>query len=175
MKNEIWKPVVGYEGKYEVSNTGRVRSLNYHRSGITKELAPKVNKYGYHVVLLYKNGQRKDMSVHRLVAMAFIDNPNNFPQINHKNERKDDNHVENLEWCTQLYNANYGTRNTRAMDNRHTGKFRKKVIQLKNGKLVNEYISLAEASRQTGIGYKMISRVACGERARTHGYEWSFV
>ena len=175
MKNEIWKPVVGYEGKYEVSNTGKVRSLNYHRSGLAKELAQKIDKYGYCVVTLCSNGQHKSLTVHRLVAIAFIDNPNHFPQINHKNERKDDNCVENLEWCTQLYNANYGTRNIRAMDNRHTGKFRKKVVQLKEGKVVNEYVSLAEASRQTGIYYKMISRVACGERARTHGYEWKFV
>jgi hypothetical protein len=172
---EVWKPIVGYEGKYEVSSTGKIKSLNYHRSGKPKVLSPKINKYGYLCVLLYNKGKRKDATIHRLVAMSFINNPKGLPQINHKNECKQDNRVENLEWCTNIYNANYGTRNVRAINNRHTGKVRKNVLQMKDGIVVGKYISIMEASRQTGIPFRSISRVARGERKRTHGYEWTFI
>lgn len=105
---EIWKDIKGYEGKYQVSNLGNVRSLNYNH---TSEL--KLLKFGYargySRVTLWDNGLCRDYSVHRLVAQTFIPNPNNYPYVNHKNEIKDDNRVENLEWCTERYNILYGT------------------------------------------------------------------
>lgn len=101
---EIWKPVVGYEGLYKVSNKGRVKGL---RSG--KILKSALNKKGYPMVVLSRNGKLLPQRVHRLVALTFIPNLNNYPIVNHINENKTDNRVENLEWCTNKYNCNYGT------------------------------------------------------------------
>lgn len=108
LPKQIWKDIPGYEGKYQVSNTGRVRSLNYGRTGKIKVLKQGTKDNGYKVVVIYKNGKRKKYLVHRLVAQAFIPNPNNYPIINHKDENKTNNAVWNLEWCTYEYNVNYG-------------------------------------------------------------------
>ena len=98
---EKWKSVVGYEGLYEVSNIGRVKN-----SQTEHVLSPGVSQ-GYYYVALYKDRERKNKQVHRLVAEAFIENPNNYPLINHKDENRKNNVVENIEWCTYLYNNTY--------------------------------------------------------------------
>ena len=104
--DKIWKDIKGYEGLYMVSNGGDVKSV---KNGILK---PSVYKgTGYYYVGLYKDGKRKGYTIHRLVADAFIPNPNNLPCVNHKDESKINNNVENLEWCTHRYNSNYGCRN----------------------------------------------------------------
>lgn len=111
---EVWKPIKDFNG-YEVSNTGQVRSTNYRGKGVTRILKTSPDKMtGYMKVALIKDGKTKPKTVHRLVADAFIENPNNYPCVNHKDEDKTNNHVTNLEWCTHKYNANYGTRNERA-------------------------------------------------------------
>ena len=118
MEKEIWKPIKGFVGYYEISNFGNVRSVKRYvriRRGVrivqsrNKEqfLSPK----GYLLVALFKEQKCKKLFVHRLVAFAFVPNPKNLPFINHKNEIKTDNRVENLEWCTAEYNDNYGSRN----------------------------------------------------------------
>ena len=99
---EIWKDVVGYEGYYEVSNTGNVRNVKTNHV-----LSPGLSQ-GYYYVVLCKHGERRNKQVNRLVAEAFIDNFENCPIVNHKNEVKTDNHVDNLEWCTYSYNNSYG-------------------------------------------------------------------
>ena len=120
MIEEIWRPIEGYEGLYEISNTGRVRSfdryvkysngqIHLHKGRI---LSPVIKDNGYLVV----NLQGKIFTIHRLVAQAFISNINSLPEINHKDEDKTNNRVENLEWCDHKYNMNYGTRNIRAKD-----------------------------------------------------------
>ena len=127
---ENWKDIENYEGLYQVSNLGRIKSLErdvYYSNGTVhhikeKILVQRIEKNGYQIVSLYKNGKRKDMLAHRLVALAFIPNPANKPQINHKNEVKTDNFVENLEWCTASYNALYGTRIQRCVQNRRSYK-----------------------------------------------------
>ncbi len=101
---EVWKDIQGFEGLYEISNYGNVRSLKF---GKIKLLKPAKNKFGYYHVILCKNGQKKEYRVHRLVANAFIPNPLNYPQINHKDENKLNNKVENLEWCNNQYNKRY--------------------------------------------------------------------
>ena len=122
---EIWKDITGYEELYQISNYGRVRSLDrYDSMGRFKEgimLKTYDNGNGYKKITLYKNGLCKTFSVHRLVAIAFIPNDNNLPQINHKDENPSNNHVDNLEWCTNEYNSNYGNHNLH-LSMAHTGK-----------------------------------------------------
>ena len=114
MTEEIWKDVVGYEGLYQVSNIGNVRSLDKYDSG--KKFWPGrvmkliVDKDGYLIVGLRKDRKSKLHKVHRLVAAAFIENPHNFPEVNHIDENKQNNYMENLEWCTTRYNVTYGHR-----------------------------------------------------------------
>lgn len=118
---EKWAEVKGYEGLYEVSNKGRVRSLDrleQLKNGVTRKrkgivLKGRIDRYGYKYVGLSKNKKTTFFKVHRLVAIAFVNNPNNYNIVNHKDEDKTNNCEENLEWCTVLYNANYGTRNSR--------------------------------------------------------------
>lgn len=121
---EEWRPVVGYEGLYEVSNTGQVRSFDryvkYSNGRIHlhkgKVLSPSIRTDGYLVVVLSCNGKHKMCLVHRLVTEAFIPNTDNLPQVNHKDEDKTNNSVENLEWCDNKYNMNYGTRKRRVIE-----------------------------------------------------------
>lgn len=121
---EEWRKIVGYEGLYEVSSLGRVRSLDryvktcYEAYKLQKGkiLNPGKNTNGYLQVVLHCNGKYKKCLVHRLVSQAFLPNPDNLPEVNHKDEDKTNNRVENLEWCTAKYNLSYGTRNIRRRD-----------------------------------------------------------
>ena len=110
---EQWKPVAGYEGLYEISNMGRVKSLGNNKSRKEKILKPAKDGSGYLFVVLCRNGKHKIFKVHRLVAVAFLPNPNGFTEINHINEDKTLNVVSNIEWCSRSYNVNYGSRNKR--------------------------------------------------------------
>ena len=117
MEKEVWKDIVHYEGIYKVSNFGRIWSI--HKQDY-KTTHTKDN--GYMFVQLYKNGKMYNEYVHRLVALAFIPNQNNLPQVNHKDEDKSNNYVGNLEWCTAKYNNNYGTCRKRTVEsNRKNG------------------------------------------------------
>lgn len=108
---EIWRDVTGFEGYYQVSNTGKIRSLNYRKKkGVIKELSPRINKNGYAQVMLSLEGQYYMKYVHRLVAKEFVPNPHSYPIINHKDENKSNNNADNLEWCTIKYNNSYGSR-----------------------------------------------------------------
>ena len=102
---EIWENIEGYEGQYQISNYGRVKSFKNGKEQIIKG---NINQKGYCIVDLYKNKEKKHFQVHRLVAKAFIPNPNNYPIVNHKDENPSNNRVDNLEWCTPKYNSNYG-------------------------------------------------------------------
>lgn len=120
---EEWREIEGYEGLYQVSNLGRVKSLFrvvIRSNGKPNTVNEKILKYGmnrgYCAVVLCKNGKRKMYKVHRLVAMAFLSNPHNLPEVNHKDENKKNNCVDNLEWCTPKYNTNYGTCIERRID-----------------------------------------------------------
>lgn len=143
MIGEEWKDVVGYEGIYLVSSLGRIWSLgidNRHPKILKTYILPN----GYVTVNLYdKNRKMKTNYIHRLVATSFIENPNNFKDVNHKDEVRSNNKVSNLEWCNRSYNNNYGTRNLKV--SRPV-----KMISL-DGRVLNYFIGLKEASRKTGI------------------------
>lgn len=167
---EEWMPVVGYEGLYIVSNTGRVKAINYHREKKEKLLTIYDCK-GYKFVHLYKKGNPRKGQIHRLVAMAFIPNPNNYPIINHKDENPSNNNVENLEWCDYKYNANYGNRSIKI-----GAKKNKRIIQLtKDGEYIREYASFKEAQEETGLQYTNISKVCRGIRELCGGYKWKYI
>ena len=132
METENWKDIEGYEGLYQVSNLGRVKSLNYHRSW--KEQCLKPGKVcGYLYVILSKDGEVYGKYVHILVAEAFIPNPFNLPYVNHKDEVKTNNCVSNLEWCTAKYNTNYGTGMRRMLDSRTGPNKEKQVLCVETG------------------------------------------
>ena len=158
---EEFRDIPGYEGLYEVSNLGRVRSLETERI-----LKPSKNTWGYLFVSLYKNGIKKAVRIHRLVALAFIPNPDNLPCINHKDEDKTNNTVDNLEWCDDKYNANYGTRNERIAE-----KTRKPVLQFDLlGNFIREWPSITKVEEETGIWQTHISKCCLGLRHTAGGY-----
>lgn len=170
---EIWKDIKGYEGLYQVSNYGRVKSLNYRRTGKEQLMKPTLQNKGYFWVMLYK--PNKLYLIHRLVAKAFIPNPDNLPCVNHKDENPTNNHVDNLEWCTYGYNINYGTRNKRARETQlNNPKLSKKVYQYTiDGKFVKEWESTRECGRN-GFKQTSIGRCCRGERKTHRGYRWSY-
>ena len=125
---EEWKSIPGYEGLYEVSNLGRVKRIKrydrFNHKIVSKLLKPSYNTNGYYIVQLSNNGFKKSKLVHRLVAQLFIPNPDNLPQVNHKDEDKTNNIVDNLEWCDSKYNNNYGTlQQRRIQTNINNGKY----------------------------------------------------
>ena len=175
IETEIWKPKKDYEGLYEVSNFGRVKSLGNGKSKKSKLLKPGKNKQGYLFVIFYKNGKRKTFRVNRLVAEAFIPNPDNLPQVNHIDENKENNIVENLEWCDCKYNINYGTHNERSAKTRINGKLSKPVLQLSlTGEFIKEWESVRECGRN-GFDKGNVSACCRGERKTHKGFKWCYV
>lgn len=166
--NEIWKDIEGYEGIYEISNLGRVRSF---KNGKVRILKPLTNKRGYLRVQLRKNNSLKTLQIHRLVAQAFLPNPNNLPQVNHKDEDKTNNIVSNLEYCDAKYNNNYGNRNKKVAE-----ALSKVVLQIdKNTNIIiNIFPSLMEAERQTGCKNNNICHCCKGKRKSAGGYKWKY-
>lgn len=153
---EVWKSISGFDGYYEVSNLGRVRSLGAGQTHKTPRILSEGRLVGgYRSVVLSKNGVIKQCKVHRLVAEAFIPNPFGLPMINHKDENPSNNRVDNLEWCTARYNANYGTRNERLKA------YARKVVQLSTaGEYIATWGSCRIASETLGIQRQKIGDVA---------------
>lgn len=165
---ETWIDVKGYEGLYQVSNLGNVKSLGNDKKRKEKILIPSLNNKGYQKVNLCKNGKDETRKVHRLVAEHFIPNPDNLPQVNHRDEDKTNNCVNNLEWCDAAYNNKYGTR---------TAKTSKPIIQYtKDGQFVAEFPSTMEAARQTGVSVGNICSCCKGNPKYSHagGYIWRY-
>lgn len=178
MKEE-WRPVTGYEKLYEVSNFGRIRSLD--RFFIRKNgrplrckgrlLDPYISIYGYYIVSLCDKGNSHVTALHKVVASEFIPNPDNLPCINHKDENKLNNQADNLEWCTIQYNNAYGTRNKRISD-------AQKRIPVKqfdlNGTHIKTWESISLVENTIGVSASKIVQVCKGKRNKTGGYIWRY-
>ena len=179
MKNEEWRDIEDYEGYYQVSSEGRVKSLErtfIDKSGrkrTVKEriLKPAFDGWGYLIVTLCAGGKRKNLMVHRLVCEAFNDNRDEKPEVNHINEIKTDNRACNLEWCTRRENLNHGTRSERSAKTQS-----KPICQYTlDEKIVKTWASLTEVKRQTGFGQSHISQVANGKRKQAYGFIWKYI
>ena len=164
---EVWCTIKGYESQYQVSDQGRVRSLKFGKERILK---PGITTDGYLIVGLCNNGKHKWYSVHRLVAKTFIPNPDNLPEVNHKDEDKENNSVHNLEWCSSKYNANFGTRTQRQAE-----KLSKPVLQYSlDGEFVKEWPSTSDVERNLGYFHNNISSCCLGKRKSAYNYIWKF-
>lgn len=181
LQGEVWKAVVGYEGFYEVSNMGRVRSLDHITSNrlFKGKIMTQSNKleqnnrhsFPYKSVKLTKNGKGKMRLVHRLVAEAFIPNRDNLPFINHKDENPSNNNVDNLEWCTPKYNVSYGglPQYLSEVNGREVMQFSLK------GEFITKYNSLQKAQQSTNIDASNIMRACRGEQRHAGGFKWRFL
>lgn len=181
MKKEYWRPVLGYEGLYEVSNWGRIKSIP-RKGTYARILKPVPNKYGYLQVNLCKNGKLKTFKVHRLVVEAFLEIPEGlkqyigtvYLQVNHKDENKHNNNVENLEWCSAKYNSNFGTRNERMIKKNTNGKCSKPVLQYDlEGNFIREWKSTMECGRN-GYNHGAVAACCRGELKKYKDFIWKY-
>lgn len=171
-KDEIWKDIEDFEGIYQISSFGRVKSFKKCKERILK---PGVAGGGYLFVHLCKDGKIKEMKIHRLVAKAFIPNPDKLPCVNHLDENKQNNFVSNLEWCDVKYNVNYGTRNKRTSDKLTNGPLSKQVGQYSlDGKLIRIWPSMIEAHRN-GFNVGHICSCCKGKRKSHGGFIWQYI
>lgn len=160
---EEWKDIEGYEGLYKVSSFGRIKSLYGGEERIMKQAN---HGHGYLMCALTKNGKLKSFTVHRLVAKAFIPNPSNLPQVNHIDENKENNRVDNLEWCDGKYNYFYGN---------HVAQFCKKIAQYDlDGNFIQSFQSAKEVERTLGFAQQNISSCCRGKLEKAYGYKWKF-
>lgn len=165
--DEIWRDIEGYEGLYQISNKGRVKSL---KCGKERILRPLINTSGYYSIILCNDGVNKQFRIHRLVAQTFIPNLYNKPQVNHLDENKKNNCVDNLEWATAKENINHGTRNERAGYSRS-----KPILQyLKSGEFIREWQSSAEVERVLGIHNTNIISCCKGKRKYAGSFIWRY-
>lgn len=179
---EEWRPVVGYEGSYEVSSMGNIRSLdrlNVRGSWINGRLMKlTMDQNGYTRVGLCIKGERTTYYVHRLVAQAFVTNPDDKPQVNHINENKSDNRVSNLEWVTSRENTLHGTKTQRTAANTDYAIIAKKLAKavtathLRSGEVL-DFPSMLEAQRN-GFNASLVSKCCKGKRAHHKGYAWEY-
>ena len=180
---ENWKDIEGYEGLYRISDLGNVLSLNYGHRGYPSLLTPKINNQGYAWVDLRKNNTSAPLLIHRLVATAFLDNPNEYPVVNHKDENPLNNTLDNLEWCTNSYNVRYSMNlhplrsKTRKPRKHGAYKFSNKVrqIDVDTGKVIREYDYICDAIRALQKRNDFGIRQCClGKRKTAYGYRWEF-
>lgn len=159
---ERWTDIKGYEGLYLISDLGNVKSLRNNKTRKEKILRLIRIDSGYLIVCLSKNGERKNHYVHRLVAQAFLPNPKNLPEINHKDENKQNNCVDNLEWCDRQYNIDYSKA-------KQVGQYDLK------GNLIKTWKSAKEIQRRLGFDQSNISKCCRGEYKQSHGFFWQYV
>ena len=166
-----WKEIKGFEGIYAVNEDGKV--LNLTNGKILKN---RKHKTGYLSVILYKDKKYKSKLVHRLVAEAFLSREEGKPFVNHKDENKENNCIENLEWCSKIYNSNYGTISQRIKNRRgHEPRRKKPIIQKdKNGNIIQIWDSIGEASRATKTARNSIFECCRGKNKTANGFMWNY-
>jgi hypothetical protein len=168
MTSEIWVAIDGYEDLYSISNFGRVMSRHWNK---TRIIRPRENNRGYLLVNLCKNGELKTFKVHVLVAKHFLPNPHGLTEINHKDEDKTNNRLDNLEWCTRSYNVNYGTRVARQRE-----RVIKAVVQFsKNGDMIAVYDSMSNARRSVGVSVQHIAACCKRKVPTAGGFMWKYL
>lgn len=172
---EIWKDIKGYEGLYQISNLGNVKSLNYRRRGYEKNLTPKRNNDGYLWVELRKDGKQGHYLIHRLVAIAFIQNPNKYPIINHKDENPLNCEVSNLEWCDYSYNYRYSVERHGNRIVKRSKYYNKSVVQKTlSGTQIAIFKNISEVVKTLGFNHYAIAECCNGNRKTGYGYKWEF-
>lgn len=180
---EEWADIKGYEGLYKVSTLGRVLSLKKTfktgRNHLIEKtypetiMSPSKTKKGYLRINLFKDGKLKAFQVHRLVAEAFIPNPNNYPEVNHKNEIKDYNTVDNLEWCTTRYNIEYSTGFSTIY--KAIEKTKRPIIQLTlTGEFIREWESITEACKTLKLNPANVHSCCNGKRNKCGNFKWKY-
>lgn len=187
MEEEIWSDIPGYEGLYQASNFGHIRSILADRSRRKRVLSPYKNKWGYYQVRLTDHGHVcRHESVHKLVCLAFHPIPEEkrillgtrYLQVNHKDENKTNNRADNLEWATPSYNSGYGTitnRRLRTHSERKTAVSEARIRQMsKSGDVIRVWKSLAEIERETGFRKSYICRCCKGRCKQAYGYRWEY-
>ena len=178
---EIWKPVKNYENLYEVSNTGKIKSLSYNHCKTQKIMKPTINSAGYYKVELYKNGKSNIFYVHRLVSESFIENPNNYPCVNHIDCDKTNNNVYNLEWVTYKQNTKHAIKNglfTPAPLKGKHGKYNpncKSILQYDtNGNFIKLWYSATEAAKFFNCKSELICACLRGRNKTSKGFMWKY-
>lgn len=174
--NEIWKDVAGYEGKYQVSNLGNVRSLAKYRQTEDPDGLLKARLRANYLSVHLSTGHKfKNKPIHRLVAEAFVPNPNGYTEVNHIDENKMNNRADNLEWCTRIHNMNAGTVGQRISAIQINGSHSKPIDQYTlDGEFVAHYPSMSEAKRQHGYSPINIRRCIIGKNHHAYGYLWKY-
>lgn len=184
MEQEIWKDIPGYEGRYQVSNLGRIRSLdmlvrtkggkNAVRKG--RILSPVVNKDGYYIVCLCDGRSKKGIRVHRIVAYVFVPNPVGYNIVNHKDRNPANNAASNLEWCDTAYNVTYDGARARSSETRYKNKkgFKNVAQYDMAGNLIAIYDSTAAAARATCCHQGAISNNCVGRSKSAGGFRWEY-
>lgn len=189
---EVWKDIEGYEGRYQVSNLGNIKSLRYGGRYEARNLVPKVNNHGYEWVELFNNGKKQCIQIHRLVASAFIPNPRGYPIVNHKDENPRNNQVDNLEWCDHKYNVRYSLE--RHIEERrkglwgprppywkgNTGNFgpykrKRPIAQVdRDGNIVRIWDCSRQIQREENKSQWSITQCCDGKRKTAYGYTWHY-
>lgn len=168
---EIWKDIAGYEGLYQVSNTGEIKSLKFNHSNKEKIIKGNKESLGYLVVTLYKDGNRKNFKIHRLVAETFISNPKNLPQVNHIDGNKQNNRIDNLEWCTASENTIHAHKS--GLANSDNQKIKVNQYDL-SGNFIRKWDGIVDIERNLNIDKSSIVKVCKHKRNQAGGYIWAY-
>ena len=188
---EKWKEIPGYDGKYEISTLGNVRCINYKKTGVCKVMKMQLSKHNYYMITLRQGGKNVNRSIHRLVGITWIPNPNNLPEIDHINSDPSDNRVENLRWCTKEENLHNPktlkkkrevchkpySRNPLTEEKRRQISLAvsKPVIQMSIfGKDIREFKSIIQAGKETKAHPSAINKCCRGKAKSAGGYKWRY-